>query len=250
MQTGIAGRVALVTGGSRGIGRAIAVSLAQEAVNVVINFSANESAAEETVKQIVDAGGKASLMRFDVADPSACGDAVERIVKDQGGLQILVNNAGIALDGLILRYKDDDLDRIFRTNVFGAFYLARAAARPMMKARWGRMIMLGSVVGDMGNTGQAAYAATKSALEGMAKSLAREFASRNVTCNVVAPGFIDTDMTKASMTDEMRKSLISNIPAGAMGSATDIADAVTFLCSERARYITGQVLAVNGGLYM
>ncbi len=148
-----------------------------------------------------------------------------------------------------MRYKDEDLDRIFRTNVFGAFYLARSASRAMMKQRWGRIIMMGSVVGDMGNTGQTAYAGTKAALEGMAKSLARELASRNITTNVIAPGFIDTDMTKA-LPEAARTALLAQIPLGAMGLAEDIADAVVYLASDRAKYVTGQVLGVNGGLYM
>ncbi len=249
MELGLQGKVALVTGGSRGIGRACAVALAKEGANVTLSYTANEQAAQETVAQIEAAGGKASAIRFDVKDAQAAKDAINGVVKSQGGLHILVNNAGVSIDGLIMRYKDEDLERIFQTNVFGAFYLARAACRPMMKAKWGRIIMMGSVVGDMGNTGQAPYAATKAALSGMAKSLARELASRNITANVVAPGFIDTDMTRA-LPAEAQEGLLGSIPAGKMGEGQDIADAVTFLASERARYITGQVLGVNGGLYM
>jgi 3-oxoacyl-[acyl-carrier protein] reductase len=243
------GRIALVTGGSRGIGRACAVALAKAGADVTISYTSNEAAAQETINLIQSTGGKAAMVKFDVADSAACQEAVESISKTKGGLHILVNNAGISIDGLLMRYKDEDLEKIFRTNVFGAFYLARAASRPMMKARWGRIVMMGSVVGEMGNTGQTAYAGTKAALDGMAKSLARELASRNITTNVVAPGFIDTDMTRA-LPEAAQKGLLEQIPLGAMGTAEDIANAVAFLCSDNAKYITGQVLGVNGGLYM
>lgn len=243
------GRIALVTGGSRGIGRACAIGLAKAGADVTISYTSNEAAAQETVALIQSTGGKAAMRKFDVADSEACQEAVEAIAKDKGGLHILVNNAGVSIDGLLMRYKDEDLEKIFRTNVFGAFYLARAASRPMMKARWGRIVMMGSVVGEMGNTGQTAYAGTKAALDGMAKSLARELASRNITTNVVAPGFINTDMTRA-LPEAAQKALLEQIPLGAMGAAEDIANAVVFLCSDNAKYITGQVLGVNGGLYM
>lgn len=249
MDLGLNGKIALVTGGSRGIGRACATALATEGADVVISYGSNEAAAQETVAAIEAAGGKASAKKFDVGDPAACKEAVDAIVKEKGGLHVLVNNAGIAVDGLLMRFKDEDLRRIFETNVFGAFYLARAATRPMMKAKWGRIIMMGSVVGEMGNTGQAAYAATKASLDGLAKSIARELASRNVTANVIAPGFIDTDMTNA-LPEEAQKGLLDQIPTGRMGLAEEIADAVLFLASERAGYVTGQVLNVNGGLYM
>lgn len=249
MDMGLTGKIALVTGGSRGIGRAVAIALAREGCDVTISYTSNEEAAQATVAAIEAAGGKGSARRFDVADADACKEAVDAIVKDKGGLHILVNNAGVSLDGLLMRYKDEDLDRIFRTNVFGAFYLTRAASRAMMKQRWGRIIMMGSVVGDMGNTGQTAYAGTKAALEGMAKSVARELASRNITANVITPGFIDTDMTKA-LPEAARTALLEQIPLGAMGTSDDIADAVVYLASERAKYVTGQVLGVNGGLYM
>jgi 3-oxoacyl-[acyl-carrier protein] reductase len=249
MDLGLNGRVALVTGGSRGIGRACALALAKDGADVTISFTSNEAAANETVAAIVAAGGKASALRFDVASAEACKEAIETIAKDKGGLHILVNNAGVSIDGLLMRYKDDDLRKIFETNVFGAFYLARAASRPMMKAKWGRIVMMGSVVGETGNVGQTAYAGTKAALDGMAKSIARELASRNITANVVAPGFIDTDMTRA-LPEEAKKAMLGGIPLGAMGTAEDVADAVAFLCSERAKYITGHVLDVNGGMFM
>jgi 3-oxoacyl-[acyl-carrier protein] reductase len=249
MDLGLGGKIALVTGGSRGIGRASAIALAKEGADVVISYTQNDDAARSVVSAIEAAGGKASAKRFDVGDPAACREAVDAIAKEKGALHILVNSAGISVDGLLMRYKDEDLDRIFRTNVFGPFYLARAAARPMMKAKWGRVIMLGSVVGEMGNTGQAAYAATKSALDGLARSIGRELASRNITANVIAPGFIDTDMTRA-LPAEAQKALLEQIPVARMGMAEEIADAVTFLASERAAYVTGQILHVNGGLYM
>lgn len=249
MELSLQDKIALVTGGSRGIGRAIAQTLAAEGADVCITYTSNEKAANDTVAAIEAAGGKACAKKFDVGDAAAAKAAVDALVKEKGALHVLVNNAGISIDGLVMRYKDDDLERIFQTNVFGAFYLARAAARPMMKARWGRIVMLGSVVGEMGNVGQTAYAATKSALGGMTKSLARELASRGVTANVVAPGYIGTDMT-SEMNEEMQKMLLASIPAGEMGKPEDIADVVAFLCSERARYVTGQVVNVNGGMYM
>lgn len=249
MQTGLDGKIALVTGGSRGIGRACCVALAQEGADVTFTYGSNQAAAEETVAAVEAAGGTANAVRFDVQDPEACKAAVNDLVKAKGALHVLVNNAGVSIDGLLMRYKDEDLERIFRTNVHGPFFLARAAARPMMKAKWGRIIMMGSVVGEMGNVGQSAYAATKAALDGMAKSMARELASRNITCNVVAPGFIATDMTEA-LGDDVKQGMLAAIPLGQMGGVEDVANAVTFLASDAARYVTGHVLHVNGGMYM
>lgn len=249
MDMALQGRVALVTGGSRGIGKAIAKGLAAEGADVTLTYGSNASAAETVVEEIRSGGGSAGAVGFDVKDPGACKAAVETLAKEKGSLHILVNNAGVAIDNLLLRFKDEDLDTIFRTNVFGPFALARAAARPMSKARWGRIVNLGSVVGEMGNPGQTAYSATKAALDGLSKSLARELASRNVTCNVVAPGFIGTDMT-SELPEAAKTKMLEAIPLGAMGTPEDVADAVTFLCSDRARYITGHVLHVNGGMYM
>jgi 3-oxoacyl-[acyl-carrier protein] reductase len=249
MHTGLEGKIALVTGGSRGLGRATSIALANEGVDVTFTYGSNESAAAETVAIIEAAGGTAQAVRFDVGDSAACKAAVSDLVKAKGALHILVNNAGVSIDGLLMRYKDEDLEKSFRTNVYGPFYLARAAARPMMKAKWGRIIMMGSVVGESGNGGQAAYAATKAALDGMAKSMARELASRGITTNVVAPGFIGTDMT-AGLPDEVKSAMLTNIPLGKMGDPEDIANAVTFLASDAAKYITGHVLNVNGGMYM
>lgn len=246
MDLGLDGKVALVTGGSRGIGRACVVALARERAKVVFTYAGNVKAAEETVAAT---DGKAVAIQSDVSDPEGAKALIDEVVKTQGGLHVLVNNAGISLDGLLMRYKDEDLQRSFATNVFGAFYLCRAAARPMMKARSGRIIMMGSVVGASGNVGQTVYAGTKAALDGMAKSLAKELASRNITANVIAPGFIQTDMTN-EMSEDAKKALVEMVPSGELGKVEDIADAVCYLASDSARYVTGQVLHVNGGLYM
>lgn len=249
MQTGLNGKIALVTGGSRGIGRACCLALAKEGADVTFTYGSNEEAAQQTVAAIEAAGGTAAAVKFDVGDPDAGKAAITDLVKAKGGLHVLVNNAGVSIDGLLMRYKDADLEKIFRTNVHGPFFLARAAARHMMKAKWGRIIMMGSVVGEMGNVGQAAYASTKAALDGMAKSMARELASRNITCNVVAPGFIGTDMTEA-LPEDVKAAMLQNIPLGEMGAAEDVANAVVYLASDAGRYVTGHVLHVNGGMYM
>lgn len=249
MDLELAGKIALVTGGSRGIGRACALALAKEGADVTVAYASNEEAAKSTIAAIEQAGGKASAAKLDVADPESCKNVVEETVKAKGNLHILVSNAGISIDGLLLRFKDEDFDKVFKTNVYGTFYLIRAASRAMMRAKWGRMIFMGSVVGETGNAGQIPYAGTKAALDGMARSVARELASRNITANVVAPGFVDTDMTKV-LPEQVKTAMLASIPAGRMGLSEEIADVVTFLASERARYITGQVLNVNGGMYM
>src|SRR5215469_2021160 len=237
----VAGRVALVTGGSRGIGRACAEMLAEQGATVIVNYVKGEAAAREVADAIVAKGGKAEISGFDVADSKAVDAAVDDIAKRHGKVDILVANAGISIDGLLLRLKDEDLDRLFATNVRGAIACARACSRGMMRGRWGRIVFMSSVVGEMGNVGQTAYAATKAALTGAAKSIAREYASRNVTCNVVSPGFIDTDMT-ATMTPEMKEQLGKIIPIGRTGTAKDVAAACLYLASEEAGYVTGQVL--------
>jgi 3-oxoacyl-[acyl-carrier protein] reductase len=245
----LADKVALVTGGSRGIGRACAIKLAEAGAKLVISYASNSAAAEETVAKIQSSGGQAQAMKFDVGDATAVKKAVSGIAKEHGGLHILVANAGISLDGLIMRYSEEDLERIYRTNVFGAFYCAKAVTRPMMKSKWGRILFMGSVVGESGNAGQAAYAGTKAALDGTAKSLAKELASRNITVNVIAPGYIETDMTR-SLSSEQQQQICDVIPLGQVGQPEDIANAALFLASDRAKYITGQVLNVNGGMYM
>ncbi|MFN7133027.1 MAG: 3-oxoacyl-[acyl-carrier-protein] reductase [Myxococcales bacterium] len=242
-------KVVFVTGGSRGIGRACALQFARRGATVVFSYAGNEEAAKETLGQIESAGSRGKALKFDVGDSAACASAIEEIVKEFGRLDVLVNNAGIAVDGLVMRIKDEDWDRQFAVNVKGAFALAKAVSRPMMKQRSGAIINLTSVVGEMGNGGQVAYASTKAALIGFTKSLAKELASRNIRVNAVSPGFIDTDMT-SKIPEESRKQMMDAIPLGKLGSADDIAHAVAFLASEQAGYITGEVLRVNGGMLM
>ena len=240
------GKVVLVTGGSRGIGRACAIAFAKAGATVVLSYSGNEAAAAEAVAL---AGPNARSIKFDVADTAACAAAVDEVVKGAGRLDVLVNNAGVAIDGLAVRVKDDDWDRTLNTNLKGAFALCRAAARPMMKQRSGSIVNLTSVVGETGNVGQAAYAASKAGLIGLTKSLARELSSRNIRVNAVSPGFIDTDMT-AGLNAELKAKMTEGIPLGRLGSADEVARAVLFLAGDAASYVTGEVLKVNGGMYM
>jgi 3-oxoacyl-[acyl-carrier protein] reductase len=243
------GKVALVTGGSRGIGRACCEALAEHGATVVVNYVKGEAAAREVADGIVKAGGKAEIQGFDVGDSKAAEAAVEEIAKRHGRLDVLVANAGISIDGLLLRLKEEDLDRLFQVNVKGSLACARAATRSMMRAKTGRIILMSSVVGEMGNVGQTAYAASKAALIGAGKSIAREYASRNITVNVVAPGFIDTDMTHA-MTDQMKDFIVKAVPLGRTGTAREVAGACVYLASDEAAYVTGQVVRVNGGMYV
>jgi 3-oxoacyl-[acyl-carrier protein] reductase len=194
-------------------------------------------------------GKKGGALRFDVADPQACSDAVESVVRELGRLDVLVNNAGLAVDGLVMRIKNEDWDRQLDANLKGAFALIRAAARPMVKQRKGAVVNVTSVVGEMGNAGQAAYSASKAGLIGLTKSIARELASRNIRVNAVSPGFIDTDMT-AKIPADSRAKMLEAIPLARLGAADEVASAVVFLCSDAASYITGAVLRVNGGMYM
>lgn len=243
------GKVVMVTGGSRGIGRACAVAFGKQQATVVVTYAGNEAAASETVKLVEAAGGKGHAVRFDVADSAACAAAVDEVVKAHGRLDVLVNNAGVAVDGLVMRFKDEDWDRVLDTNLKGAFALVRAASRPMMKQKGGAIINVSSVVGEMGNAGQAAYAASKAGLIGLTKSVARELASRNIRCNAVTPGFIQTDMT-AGLGGELQDKLLAQVPLGRLGSAEEVASAVLFLASDAAAYVTGETLKVNGGMYM
>jgi 3-oxoacyl-[acyl-carrier protein] reductase len=243
------GKTALVTGGSRGIGRACAEALAAQGATVVVNYVKGEAAAREVADGIVKAGGKADVSGFDVANTAATEQAIDGVIKKLGKLDILVANAGIAIDGLLLRLKDEDLQRLFETNVRGALTCARVAMKSMMRSKAGRIIFMSSVIGEMGNIGQTGYAVTKAALLGATKSIAREYASRNVTVNAITPGFIDTEMTSA-MSPEMKQGILGMIPLGRMGSAGDIAAACAFLASDEAAYITGQILRVNGGMYV
>jgi 3-oxoacyl-[acyl-carrier protein] reductase len=244
------GKTALVTGASRGIGRAIAVALARGGASVALNYAGNEAAAQEALRLVLAAGApKAKVYKFDVADGEACQRAVDEVVAELGGLHILVNNAGIAHDQLLMRLKAEDWQRQLDVNLTGAFNLTKAVTRPMMKAKGGAIVNLSSVVGEMGNAGQSAYAATKAGLIGFTKSVARELASRHVRCNAVTPGFIDTDMT-AALPEAAKTKMMEGIPLARLGSAEDVANAVCFLASDQASYVTGEVLKVNGGMYM
>ncbi len=243
------GKVAIVTGGSRGIGRAVAETLAERGARVVVNYVSNEAAAVAVTEVVESAGGKAEIARFDVADTAASEKAIAEIAKRLGRLDILVASAGISIDGLILRLKDEDLDRTLAVNLKGAVACSRAAIKVMMRARTGRIVLLSSVVGEMGNAGQTAYAASKAALLGVAKSLAREYASRGITVNAVAPGYIETDMT-AGLSAEQQSAMLTAVPLGRAGTAAEVAAAAAFLASDEAAYITGQTLRVNGGMYM
>jgi len=245
----LTGKVALVTGGSRGIGRAASVALAKRGAHVVINYVSNEGAARAVAEQIQAEGGKAELVQFDVGNSEAAEKSIAEVAKRLGRLDVLVCSAGISIDGLLLRLKDEDFDRILSINVKGSVACARAATKVMMRARTGRVIFLSSVVGEMGNAGQTAYAASKAALLGVTKSMARELASRSITVNAITPGFIDTDMTGA-LTDDQKTAINSAIPLGRTGKPEEIAAAVVYLASDEAAYITGQALRVNGGMYM
>jgi len=245
------GKVALVTGGSRGIGRAIAIALGKRGAKVVVNFASREDAAKEVAAAIEGAGGKAVTAGFDVANSAAVTDAIKAIGKAEGGLDILVNNAGVAVNGLLMRFSDEQWAKVMNTNLAGAFHCTRAAASFLLRAKdSGRIINITSVVGEMGNGGQAAYSASKAGLIGLTMSTARELASRGITCNAVAPGFIDTDMTAAELPETQRAKLLEQIPLGRIGRADDVADAVAFLAGPEAAYISGQVIRVNGGLLM
>jgi 3-oxoacyl-[acyl-carrier protein] reductase len=243
----LTGKVAIVTGASRGIGRGVAESLAAGGATIVA--AARGDHAKATATSIVERGGLAEEVTVDVTDPASVQVLVEGVLERHGRLDILVNNAGIAADHLLLRMKREDWDRVLATNLTAAFTCVQAVLKPMIRQRAGRIVTIGSVVGQMGNAGQANYAASKAGLIGFSKAVAREVASRNVTVNVVAPGFIDTDMTR-KVTGQAQINWTEMIPLGRPGSAADVAAAVRFLASDEASYITGHVLAVNGGIYM
>lgn len=241
---------ALVTGASRGIGAGIATHLSSLGYHVVINYASNREAAEAVQNKILASGGSAEIAPFHVGDSSAVDSAIEGLVKAHGGApELLVNNAGISIDGLLLRLKDEDLRKTLNVDLEGAIFCTRAVARFMMRARKGSIIQISSVIGEMGNAGQAAYAAAKAGLIGFSKSVAKELASRNIRVNVVTPGFIRTEMTEA-LTDTQKEEILRAIPLSDWGSAEDIAQTVAFLASDGGRYITGQVIGVNGGLYI
>lgn len=243
------GKIALVTGGSRGIGRAICEELAAHGAHVIVNFTSKPEAAEESVAACKRAGGSAEALCFNVGDSSSVESAFEQILAKHGRLDILVNNAGIARDGLVMRMKEEDWRATMDVNLSGAYFCIRAVAKSMMKARTGKIVNISSVVGEMGNAGQVPYAASKAGLIGLTKSLAREFAPRNITVNCITPGFIETDMT-GTLTEEIKSEMLKGIPLERFGSAKEVASVVGFLVSDGASYITGQVIGVNGGMYM
>lgn len=241
------GKAALVTGGSRGIGRAVCLELARRGACVAVNYAGNAAAAEETVESCKAMGVDAFSVQADVADAAACDAMVKEVLSRFGRLDILVNNAGITRDGLMPMLKDADWDAVLDANLKGAFHCMRAAYRPMMKQKYGRVVNLSSIVGLRGNAGQANYAASKAGLIGLTKSMAKELAGRNVTVNAVAPGFIDTDMT-AALPEKAREAMLASIPMGRLGQGEDVAKAVAFFAGDGAGYVTGQVLCVDGGM--
>ena len=241
--------LALVTGASRGIGAAIAEKLGALGYHVLVNYVSNETKAAEVVGRITAAGGSAEPLRFDVSIESEIIGAFETLSKKGAPLEVLVNNAGISEDGLILRMKKESLDRTLQTNLVSAILTSREAAKLMMKNRKGSIIQISSVVGEMGNAGQVAYSAAKAGMIGLTKSLAKELASRSIRVNAVTPGYIDTDMTGA-LTDAQKKAITDNVPLGTLGTPQDVAEIVGFLAGPGSRYLTGQVIGVNGGLYI
>jgi 3-oxoacyl-[acyl-carrier protein] reductase len=245
----LTGQVAVVTGGSRGIGRAIAHQLAVMQAHVIINYVANEVAAEETRTSIEAVGGKVALRCFDVADAQGTEHAFRAILDEHGRIDILINNAGITRDTLVLRMKEEDWQQVLQINLSGMYHCSKAAIRPMIRQRSGRIVNITSIVGIIGSAGQVNYAAAKAGAIGLTKSLAREVASRGITVNAVAPGFIETEMTQG-LTAEAKGAFLQQIPLGRWGTPQDVAHCVSFLVSSRASYITGQVIQVNGGLSM
>lgn len=241
------GKTALVTGGARGIGRAISIALAKEGATVVINYNGSEERAKETAKAVEEAGGKAVVYRCNVVDFQAVETMMKDIAAQCGSIDILVNNAGITDDSLIMKMKEEQFDRVIDTNLKGTFNTIRHAARTMLKQRSGKIVNISSVSGVLGNAGQANYSASKAGVIGLTKTMARELASRGINVNAVAPGFVSTEMTDV-LSDTVKDGVMSQIPLGKFGKPEQIADAVVFLASEKADYITGQVLSVDGGM--
>lgn len=243
------GKVAVVTGASRGIGRAVAIKLASEGATVVINYNGSEDRALEVKKEIEENGGKAEIRQCNVSDYAACEEMFKEIISTLGSVDILVNNAGITKDGLLMKMSEEDYDAVLDTNLKGTFNCIRHVARQMIRQRGGRIINMSSVSGVLGNAGQANYSASKAGVIGLTKSVARELASRGITVNAVAPGFVNTEIT-AVLPEKVKEGAVAQIPLGKFGEPEDIANAVAFLASDNARYITGQVLAVDGGMAM
>lgn len=243
------GKIAVVTGASRGIGRAVARRLASEGATVIINYNGSREKAEETLREIEETGGRGAIEQCDVSDFEQCREFIQKVIKEYGALDILVNNAGVTKDGLIMGMSEEDFDRVIDTNLKGAFHTIRFAVRQMLKQKSGRIINMASVVGVSGNAGQANYAASKAGVIGLTKAAAKEVASRGITVNAIAPGFIETDMT-ASLPESVKEASLAQIPLGCFGKAEQVAAAVAFLASEDAAYITGQVLHVDGGMVM
>ncbi len=241
-------KIALITGASRGIGKAIAIELASLGRVVIVNYNQSEVAAKKLINDIESSGGQAGLCNFNVSDFSKVQGEIKKISEEYGGFHILVNNAGITRDGLLLRMKEEDWDEVLSVNLKGVFNCTRAAARIMLKQRYGRIINITSMVGEMGNLGQTNYSASKAGIIGFTKSTSKELGSRGITVNAVSPGFIETDITKG-LPENIKKSYIEHIPLGRFGKPEDVAKVVAFLASEDASYITGEILKVNGGLY-
>ena len=245
----LSGKIALITGGSRGIGRQCALTLAGYHAEVIINYNGSEQMAKKTVEEIEKMGGKAHAIKFSVSDYESSQEAVKSLLEQFGHIDILINNAGITKDNLILKMDDTEFDEVIKVNLSGSFHMIKHLYKQFMKQRNGRIINISSVTGLMGNAGQANYSASKAGIIGLTKSVARELASRNITVNAVAPGYIDTDMTHA-MTDSAKEAVVAKIPMKRVGNAEDVAEIIAFLCSEKASYITGQVISVDGGMHM
>ncbi|MFL6057973.1 MAG: 3-oxoacyl-[acyl-carrier-protein] reductase [Rubrobacteraceae bacterium] len=244
-----AGRVAVVTGGTRGIGRTIAMRLAAEGANVAVSYRSNDEAAEETAASVRAEGVKCAVFKGDVASPRDVQALFKGVSDEFGRLDILVNNAGITRDNLMMRMKEDEFDEVLRTNLGGTYLCTRAALRPMIRARWGRIVNVSSVVGLVGNAGQANYAASKAGIIGFTKSVAREVAQRGITANTVAPGYVETELT-GSLPEEVKDQIRNQVPMGRFGEAVEVAEVVAFLAGEGAGYVTGQTIAVDGGMTM
>jgi 3-oxoacyl-[acyl-carrier protein] reductase len=244
-----AGRVAVVTGGGRGIGRAVAVRLANEGANVAISYRSNDTAAEEVAEEVKAAGAECEIFKGDVASPEDVDALFKGVGEVLGPVEILVNNAGLTRDNLMMRMKESEFDEVLGTNLKGTYLCTRAALRPMIRARWGRIVNVSSVVGLVGNAGQANYAASKAGIIGFTKSVAREVAQRGITANVVAPGYVETELT-GSLSEEVKDQIRGQVPAGRFAEAEEVAEVVAFLAGEGAGYIMGQTVAVDGGMTM